>query len=165
MMPTLDAGELVDPRPQLRGRCVGVEREQDERARPFALEPSTPADAHTNPCRVSAMTSGGRARTTSRASPRITSMRRGSDLARELSSTLGRLDAGEVDDATLDLRDRLLGDDEDSSWSKPVPRARGLGEDRSEIVSLLELGDPAERDHAELPRQGRPVTRIPAWPL
>ena len=33
----LDAGELADPRPQSCGRCVWVEREQDERVRPFRV--------------------------------------------------------------------------------------------------------------------------------
>ena len=132
---------------------------------PFALEPSTPADAHTNPCRVSAMTSGGRARKTSMRLPEdhLDAPRIG--VAGELSSTLGWLDVGEVDDATLDLRDRLLGDDEDVVLVEARAACSRLDEDRGEIVSLLELRDPEERDHAQLPRQGSPVTRIPAWPL
>ena len=44
-------------------------------------------------------------------------------VAGELASTLGRLDAAEVDDATLDLRHRLLGDDEDVVLLEARPRA------------------------------------------
>src|SRR5439155_266143 len=43
-----------------------------------AFDESTPADAQTKPCWVSAMTRGGRERTIVRLSRRITSMRRGS---------------------------------------------------------------------------------------
>ena len=43
-----------------------------------AFEESTPAEAQTNPCRVSAITSGGRLRTIRADSLRITSSRRGS---------------------------------------------------------------------------------------
>ena len=86
-------------------------------------------------------------------------------VAGELARTLGRLDAGELDDATLDLRDRLLGDDEDVVLLEARAACSRLDEERGEIVSLLELRDPAERDHAQLPRQGSPVTWIPAWPL
>ena len=85
--------------------------------------------------------------------------------AGKLSRTLGWLDVGEVDDATLDLRDRLLGDDEDVVLVEARAACSRLDEDRGEIVSLLELRDPEERDHAQLPAQGSPVTRIPAWPL
>src|SRR5947208_7624048 len=46
-----------------------------------AFEASTPAEAHTKPCRVSAITSGGRVRTTRALSLRITSSRRGSSSA------------------------------------------------------------------------------------
>src|SRR5439155_2134704 len=46
-----------------------------------AFEPSTPAEAQTKPCRVSAITSGGRVRTSRALSPRITSSRRGSSPA------------------------------------------------------------------------------------
>ena len=45
---------------------------------PGVLDASTPAEAQTKPCRVSAITSGGRERTTSRLSRRITSTRRAS---------------------------------------------------------------------------------------
>ena len=86
-------------------------------------------------------------------------------VAGELSSTLGWLDVGKVDDATLDLRDRLLGDDEDVVVLEAGAACSRLDDERGEIVSLLELRDPAERDHAQLPAQGSPVTWIPAWPL
>ena len=45
---------------------------------PFALDASTPADAQTKPCCVRAITRGGRERTTSADSARITSISRGS---------------------------------------------------------------------------------------
>ena len=92
-------------------------------------------------------------------------MRRGVGVAGELARTLGRLDAGELDDATLDLRDRLLSDDEDVVLLEARAAGGRLDEEPSEIVSLLELRDPAERDRAQLPAQGSPVTWIPAWPL
>src|SRR5207248_2179043 len=59
-----------------------------------AFEESTPADAQTNPCFVSAITSGGRVRTTRFDSRRITSRRRGSSLpARRRASSVGSTSA------------------------------------------------------------------------
>ena len=131
---------------------------------PFAFEASTPADAQTNPCRVSAITSGGRARTISLTlaeddleTPRVL-------LSRELARAGGRLDVVEVDDATLDLRDGLLRDHDDVVRLQAARPSRRFGEERGEIVSLLQLRDPVERDDADFTPHGSPVTRMPAWP-
>ena len=53
----------------------------------------------------------------------------------ELAGLLGRLDSGELDDAALDLRDRLLREDDDV----PVSELASLGDQRSEVVSLPQL--------------------------
>ena len=88
------------------------------------------------------------------------------DVAGELACALGRLDAVELDDTTLDLRDRLLRDDERRRrCSTPAGANRSLDEERAEVVSVLELRDSPKRDDAELAGQPRPVTRIPACPL
>jgi hypothetical protein len=50
-----------------------------------AFDESTPAEAQMNPCVVSAITSGGRTRTTRAASRRITSIRRGSSSSPAIS--------------------------------------------------------------------------------
>ena len=92
----------------------------------------------------------------------MTSRRRGS---RSPASSRARSDgsiAVELDDATLDLRDRLLRDDEDVVVLEPAGAACRLDEERAEVVSVLELRDAPERDDAELVGQPRPVTRIPA---
>ena len=128
---------------------------------PFAFDASTPAEAQTKPWCVSAMTSGGRVRTSSLLSRRMTSSRRGSSSPGELACPLRRLEVGEMDDAALDLRHGLLGDDEDVARLE-LPRRRPGG--RGEVVSLLELRDPPEREDANLAGHGRPVTRIPACP-
>ncbi len=83
-------------------------------------------------------------------------------VARELSRVVGGRDAGEVDDTTLDLRDRLLGHDENVLVLESTRTRRSFGEHSREIVSFLELRDPQQRDDAQLSGQLRPVTRIPA---
>ena len=124
---------------------------------PFAFEASTPADAQTNPWRVSAMTSGGRARTTSRASREDHLDAPGIGVAGELARTLGRLDAGEMDDATLDLRDRLLRDDED------VVRARSPC--RAAAASTRSAARSSPSSSSGIPRSGitrsSPVKGVP----
>ena len=132
---------------------------------PFAFEASTPADAQTKPCRVSAMTSGGRERTTSRASLRITSRRRGSASPASSRARSDGSTVDEVDDAALDLRDRLLRDDEHVVVLEAACACRGVEEQPCQVVALVELGQPPQRDDAELAGQSRPVTRMPAWPL
>ena len=92
-------------------------------------------------------------------------MRRGSESPASSRARSEGSTPASCDDATLDLRDRLLGDDEDVVLLEARAACSRLDEERGEIVSLLELRDPAERDHAQLLRQGSPVTRIPAWPL
>jgi len=67
-----------------------------------------------------------------------------------------------ADDATLDLGDCFLCDDEDVVV---LEARRHFDDERAEVVPLLELRDPAHRDHAQLLAQGSPVIRIPAWPL
>ena len=132
---------------------------------PFAFDASTPADAQTKPWRVSAMTSGGRvSHDLARSRARITSIRRGSSSPASSRARSRRLDPVEVDDAAFHLRDRLLRDDDDVVAREPAGAVGRFDEQRAEVVPLLELRDPAERDDAELVRQGRPVTRMPACP-
>src|SRR5205814_3013257 len=67
--------------------------------------------------------------------------------ARELACPLRRHDVVETDDAALDLRDGLLGDDDDVA----VLELRALGDERGEVVAFLQLLDPFnrhDRDHA-----------------
>ena len=81
---------------------------------------------------------------------------------RELARPVGRRDTGELDDPALDLRDGLLSDDEHVAALEPTRTSRGVGENGREIVTILELRDPPEGNDAQLLRQPRPVTRIPA---
>src|SRR5262249_8785333 len=85
--------------------------------------------------------------------------------ARELARAVGRLGPGELDDTPFHLRDRLLGDDEDIAGLETTHGSGRLDEERSEVVSLLELRKATERDNTELVAQPRPVTWMPAWPL
>ena len=130
---------------------------------PFAFEASTPADAQTKPCRVSAMISGGRTRMT-----RVALSENHLHVARvaitSVSSCARRrgLDPVEPDDAALRLRDHLLGDDEHVGVLEPAgPRPPLARPD--EIVAFLDLRDALERDDPDA--HARPVTRRPAWAL
>ena len=120
------------------------------------FEWSTPAEAQTKPCRVSAMTrppSEADDRAPSRA--RITSSWREVGLrAGELARPLGGLDLREGDDTALGLRDGLLGDDDDVA----VAQRDGARDERREVGARRDLGQPLDRqdlDHAF----GMPVTR------
>ena len=79
---------------------------------PLAFDWSTPAEAQTKPCRVSAITSGGRARTIRRLSRRITSRRRASSSAASVIGLVRRLDPVEMHNTAFDLRHRFLSDDD-----------------------------------------------------
>ena len=114
-----------------------------------------PAEAQTNPCRVSAITSGGRERTTSLLSRRITSTCRGSPSGPASSRRVARLDVCEPHDAPLDLRDGLLRDDDDVRVLRAPRALGGLVDEDSEIVALAELGS-LEGDHADLARDQPP---------
>ena len=120
-----------------------------------ALEASTPAEAQTNPWRVSAITSGGRERTTRTASPRITSRWRASCPARELDRCGRRLDVVEADDAPLRLRHDLLRDDDDVG----VLELDRLDDERAELVALHDLREAFDRDDAELRQRPAPPPR------
>ena len=89
-------------------------------------------------------------RTTRAVSRRITSSWRGSLVAGELARALGRLDLGERDDAALRLRDGLLRDDDDVAVLEPARALGGVGEQRREVVALLDLREALERDDPEL---------------
>jgi hypothetical protein len=69
-----------------------------------------------------------------------------------------------MDNAALDLRHRLLNDDEDVAQRDTARTRSCLRDERSQIVTLIELGNAEERDDADFARHGRPVTRKPAWP-
>ena len=89
-------------------------------------------------------------------------MRRASPSPASSTRPLRRLDALEMNDATLDLRHRLLRDDHDIVRLEPTRTSRGVGHERAQVVALLELRDPVERDHAQLAGQASPVTLMPA---
>ena len=80
----------------------------------------------------------------------------GGDLAR----LLRRLVVVEPHDAALDLRDRLLRDDDDV----PVLEVDPVRDQRGEVVALAQLRDAFDREGGES-AHGRPTTRTPAWPL
>ena len=132
---------------------------------PFAFDASTPAEAQTKPCRVSAMTSGGRERTTRALSRRIASTWRGSRSPASSQRPLGRLDLVEPDDAALRLRDDLLRDDDDVGVLEPSGAVGRVRQERDEIVALLDLRDALEREDPDLGRHWSPVTRTPACAL
>jgi hypothetical protein len=86
-------------------------------------------------------------------------------VAGELAGASGRLDSSKVDNAALDLRNRLLRHDEHVVALQTARSSGRLDEEQAEIVALVELRDAQKRDDAKLARQPRPVTRIPACPL
>ena len=111
---------------------------------PFAFDWSTPADAQTNPWRVSAMMSvGGLERTIRRLSWRITSMRRASSAPASSRARSEGTTSSRRKYATFDLRDRLLRDDDDVAAREPSCPLRRFDDQRTEIVPLLELRNPA----------------------
>ena len=122
-----------------------------------AFEESTPAEAQTKPCRVSAITSGGRVRTIRADSRRITSSWRGSSSPASSRASVGGLDLGQTNDPSLGLRDRLLRDHEDVAVLQLGP----LRDQRAEVVSLADLRQPLDRPDRD--GHGRPVSRRPAW--
>ena len=66
------------------------------------------------------------------------------------------LDAVQPDDAPLDLRDRLLRDDDDV----PVLELDALEDERHEVVALLQLGNSQDREDGDAGH--RPTMRTPA---
>ena len=65
----------------------------------------------------------------------------------ELERPRRRLDVVQPHDAALGLRDRLLCNDEDVRVLEAARALRGGEEEPSEIVAVLDLGDPGKRDH------------------
>src|SRR4029077_12717044 len=86
-------------------------------------------------------------------------------LTGELASAHARFDVPHEDGAALDLRDGLLCDDDHVAFFEAPGSERRLREQRTEVVALLELGDPAERYDPDAAAQERPVMRRPAWAL
>ena len=147
---------------------------------PFAFEASTPAEAQTKPCRVRAITSGGRERTTSADSRRITSTCRGSPSSPASSTARG-------DGSTSSRRTTRPSTFDTAFWattttspsSSPPTRAQASASSAAEVVSLLELGNARQADHPHLAgapvfvliqhkrrsAQWTPVTRRPACAL
>jgi hypothetical protein len=64
-------------------------------------------------------------------------------------------------DASFGLGDHLLRDHEHVA----VLQVDSSGDQRGEIVSLLNLGQILDRDDADFAAQGRPVSRTPACAL
>ena len=67
-------------------------------------------------------------------------------VVRELERALGRLDLVHPHDASLGLRDDLLGDDDDVGVLEPTGAFGRVGQERDEIVSFLDLRNALERD-------------------
>ena len=135
---------------------------------PFAFDASTPADAHTNPCRVSAITSGGRLRRISLLSRRTTSSRRASSSpASSRARSEGSTSSSETTRPST-FETAFCATTRTSRSSN----AAASSQQRSEVVALLELGDPAHRDDAQLAAQsmrsrkpGDPDAGVPAIAL
>ncbi len=105
-----------------------------------------------NPCRVSAITNGGRERTIRTLSSRIDLEAARVVAGGELDG-LGRgLDVREPHDPPLGLRDRLLRDDDDVVVLEAARALGGGGEVRGEVVPRLQLGDPGEPEDPEVAR-------------
>ena len=85
-------------------------------------------------------------------------------VAGEFASTLRRLDAGQVDDAALRLRDGFLRDDDDVAVFEPAGAVGGGREQGAQVVSCLDLRYPLQREDAELGHR-TPVIRRPACAL
>ena len=157
-----ERGQLCDALAEARRGGVGVQREQDERVRALGVRGvDTRGGAHEPVLRLGdderrTCTEDGAALSQDHLdSPRV-------PVSRELACASRRFDPGQVDDATLHLRDGLLGDDEHVVRLEPARSGSGIDDQPAEVVALLELRDPDERDDAQLARQAMPVTRIPA---
>ncbi len=79
-------------------------------------------------------------------------------VARELTRASRGLDLVQAHDAALDLRDRLLGDDEHVAVLELSP----LGDHAREVVPRAELRQPADRRDRQLGHS--PTIWTPAWP-
>ena len=73
----------------------------------------------------------------------------------ELDGARRRLDLVQANDAALDLRHRLLRDDDDVAVLEPADAGAGVGQQPAEIVALLELGNARQADHPHL--AGAPI--------
>ena len=167
--PTSTPVQLADAVAQTPRGGVRVDREQDERCPgPFAFEASTPAEAQTNPWRVSAMTSGGRGRGRPLGS-RGGSPRSAADRRRAASSR-ARSDGS----TSVEMRRR------DPRPSRPPSARRRRRRPSSKPARALRAaatrsaprsspssssGIPRSGMTRSSPAHGEPVTRIPACPL
>ena len=81
-------------------------------------------------------------------------------VAGDLSRARGRLDVVEAHDASLDLRNSLLGDDDDVV----LLEADALDDQRRQVVAGPQLGDPRDGEDGEaaIGDQGSPVICTPA---
>ena len=73
----------------------------------------------------------------------------------EPAGTIGRFHVVESSDAAFGLRDDLLRNDHHVALLELCE----LGDQHAEVVALLDLGQPLDRDDRD---HGRPVTRMPA---
>ena len=118
------------------GPGIGIDREQDERVQLGSVR-ADPADAQTNPCRVSAITSGRRLRDPHRLAQDDLELAWVA-VGGELDGLVGRLDLVQPDDPSLRLRDDLLGDD-----GRPLLELGGVADQRGEVVSARTSGIPS----------------------
>ena len=72
------------------------------------------------------------------------------------------LDLVQAHDPALGLRDDLLCDHEHVCVLEAASTVGRVGQERDEIVAVLDLGDAFERDDPDAWAHGRPVTRSPA---
>ena len=83
----------------------------------------------------------------------------------ELERARGWLDLVHPHNASLGLRDDLLGDDDDVGILEPAGSLSRVGQKADEVVSFLDLRDALERDDPELAGHSSPVNRRPACAL
>ena len=124
-----------------------------------AFDASTPAEAQTKPCRVSAITSGGRERMTSLLSRRITSRCRGSPSGP--ASSRARSDGSTSASRTTrpsTFETAFCATTTTSRGNEPADANRRLVEEqRRGRRPRASSGMPSRRDHANLGR--RPLSR------
>ena len=164
MTSDVEPGSVVDRLPKTRRRGVGVDREQNDGIRPLRIRRVDARRCADEPV-LRLGDDEGRPRAHDLARLREDHL----DPARvrvasKLVRPFRRLDLAQVDDATLDLRHRFLGDDDHVSGLKTSNPAGRLDEERREIVAGVELRDSRQPENPNLGRHGRPVIFRPAWP-
>ena len=117
-----------------------------------AFEWSTPAEAQTNPCRVSAITSPPRERTMRAVSREDhLELRGGRSPARRARGALGGLDVLERTTRPSAFETTFCA----TTTTSPSSSSARRGDQRAEIVPLADLGQPLDRDDLDHARRCR----------